>query len=102
MEYWAQNREKEHKTFRQLATGLPVGCILAAAILISIFSGWDKRVDASINTMLNPSVLIIALLIIVAFVAIFYKKHQWDQNEGQYERLLRKKEKEEKKKNSQQ
>lgn len=96
VEYWKNNRDKEKKTFRQLRTGLPVGCVLAAAILVSVFSGWDKRADSDINTSLNPSVLIIALLIIVVFVAIFHKKHQWDQNEEQYHRLLRKKNKEQK------
>lgn len=102
MEYWEHNRDREKKTFRQFATGLPIGCALAVAILVSVFSGWDKRVDSSINTSLNPSVLIIALLVIVVFVAIFHKKHQWDQNEEQYHRLKRKREKEENLRNSQQ
>jgi len=102
LEYWKNNREREKKTFRQFATGLPVGCVLAAAILVSVFSGWDKRADSDINTSLNPSVLMIALLIIVVFVAIFHKKHQWDQNEEQYQTLLRKKEKQEKNQTTQQ
>ncbi|MFT4203699.1 MAG: hypothetical protein QM610_07250 [Chitinophagaceae bacterium] len=96
IEYWASNRERERRTLRQFATGLPIGCALAVAILVSIFSGWDKRVDASINSTLNPSVLTVALAIIVVFVAIFYKKRQWDQNEEQYQTLLKKKEREEK------
>lgn len=95
--YWENNREREKKTFRQLATGLPIGCVLATAILVSVFSGWDKRVDSSLNSTLNPSVLIIAILLIVVFMAIFYKKHQWDQNEEQYRYLLKKKRKEQKK-----
>ncbi|PZP46413.1 MAG: hypothetical protein DI598_12155 [Pseudopedobacter saltans] len=98
IEYWKNNRDREKKTFRQLATGLPVGCVLAVAILVSVFSGWDKRADSDINTSLNPSVLIIALLVIVVFIAIFHKKHQWDQHEEQYKILLKKKEREEKKK----
>ncbi len=102
IEYWANNREREKKTFRQFAAGLPIGCALAAAILVSIFSGWDKRADASINSSLNPSVLVIALAIIVVFVAIFHKKHQWDQNEEEYRILCRKKEKEEKQQQTQQ
>lgn len=97
LEYWKNNRDKEKRTFRQLSTGLPVGCALAIAILASVFSGWDKRADSDINTSLNPVVLIIALLIIVVFIAIFHKKHQWDQNEEQYLRLTKKKEKEIKK-----
>ena len=93
IEYWKNNREREKKTFRQFAAGLPVGCVLAAAILVSIFSGWDKRVDASLNSTLNPWVLMVALMAIVVFVAVFHKKHQWDQNEEQYRTLVRKKEK---------
>lgn len=40
------------------------------------------------NGEFNPLVLLIALLLIVAFTAIFYQKHQWDQYEQRYRELL--------------
>jgi hypothetical protein len=49
------------------------------------------------NADFNPGVLLVALLLIVGFVAIFSKKHQWDMREQQYRELLAKQEKEEKK-----
>lgn len=89
LEYWEQNREKEKKTLRQLYIGIPSGLIFAIPILIILFSGkfWYKRADAVAVAKLNPTVLIVAILIITAFVAIFYKKHQWDQKEQLYQEI---------------
>ena len=42
----------------------------------------------------NPVVLLIALLLIVGFTAIFYQRHQWDQYEQHYRELLARQEKE--------
>lgn len=86
VEYWELNREKERKTLRQFFIGVPFGLVFAIPILIILFSGkyWYTRADAVANAKLNPMVLIIAILIITAFVAIFYKKHQWDQKEQYY------------------
>jgi hypothetical protein len=39
-------------------------------------------------------VLMIALLLIVGFTAIFYQKYQWDQYEQRYRELLSKREEE--------
>ena len=45
------------------------------------------------NTQTSPVVLIVAVLVIAAFFAIFNKKHRWDMNEQRYNELLVKKEK---------
>ena len=42
----------------------------------------------------NPIVLLVALLLIVGFTAIFYQRHQWDQYEQHYRELLARQEKE--------
>jgi len=49
------------------------------------------------NTSLNPYILLIAIIGIIVFVAVFYKKHQCDMNEQHYRELLIKKEKEKEK-----
>ena len=90
--YWETHRDKEKKIVRQLLIGIPIGLIFAVPILIILFSGkfWYKRADAVANTQLNPLVLIIAIIIITAFVAVFYKRHQWDMREQQYQELKEK------------
>lgn len=92
--YWEHNREREKRIFRQLATGLPIGSLIAIGILLSLFSGWYERADMVAGGQLDPNVLIVALLIIVVFIAIFHKKHKWDMNEEQYWMLKKKEEKE--------
>jgi len=89
MEYWEASRAGEKKLFRQLLVGVPVGLIFAIPILIILFSGklWYKRADQVANTQLNPLVLIIAIVVITAFVALFYKRHQWEMKEQYYQQL---------------
>ena len=87
MEYWRQNRDKEKKVFRQLLVGLPLGLLFVVPIIINFSSGWYKRADmwARGHTEENSaSVLIIAALIILVFVAIFSKRHRWEMNEQDY------------------
>lgn len=93
--YWEAHRETEKKLLRQLLIGIPIGLIFAVPILIMLFSGkiWYKRADAVANTQLSPVVLIIAVIIITAFVAVFYKRHQWDMREQHYRELKEKEKK---------
>jgi len=89
VEYWQYHRLKKRKVLKQLSVGLPLGVVIAAAIFINFFSGWDKRAQMVINA--NPSlilVLIIACLIIVVFITIFSVRHNWDLNEQRYRELL--------------
>lgn len=87
--YWEANRVKEKKMIRQLFIGIPVGILFAIPILILLLSGklWYKRADAVANTQLNPVVLLIAVALIIAFMAIFYKRHQWEMKEQYYKQL---------------
>jgi len=93
--YWEAHRDNEKKLLRQLLIGIPVGLIFAVPILIMLFSGkiWYKRADAVANTQLNPVVLIIAVIVITAFVAVFYKRHQWEMREQHYKELKAKEKK---------
>ncbi len=87
--YWEANRDKERKLQKQLIIGIPVGLIFAIPILVSVFSSkfWYKRADAVANSQTSPAVLIIAIAVIAAFVAIFYKRHQWEMKEQQYQEI---------------
>ena len=97
--YWKEHRDIEKKTFKQWLVGLPLGLLFGIPILINFFSGWYKRANMDLNARLsnhefNPMVLIIAFLLIVSFVAIFSKRHNWEMNEQKYRELLARQEKE--------
>lgn len=90
IEYWEKNRLREKKLLNQLLIGLPLGILFGAPMLINLFTGWYKRADMEVNTRLNPIVLIVAILLIIAFVAIFSRKHKWEMKEQQYKEFLAK------------
>lgn len=94
LEYWRDNRERERKLLRQFFIGLPAGLLIAGGVILSLDLDWYERANMVANASLNPYILLIAILAIVVFVAIFYKKHQWDMKEQRYRELLIKKEKE--------
>ncbi|MBC7826848.1 MAG: hypothetical protein H7122_03810 [Chitinophagaceae bacterium] len=86
IDYWEANRLKEKKIMKQLLIGLPVGALFGLPVIFMLFSGrfWYKRADMEANSHLNPLVLLTAVVMIIIFVAIFYKRHQWDMKEQQY------------------
>ncbi|HXB44927.1 MAG TPA: hypothetical protein VNV85_12755 [Puia sp.] len=95
IDYWQRNRGKQKRTFVQFLIGIPLGLLFAIPICVNFFSGWYKRARMMTGTTdFNPLVLMIAMIIIVAFVAIFSKKHQWDMREQQYKELVAKQAKE--------
>ena len=95
--YWEANRNREKKTIKQLLIGLPIGLAFAIPVFLAVFSGqfWYERADMEINTKMNPVVLMIAIIAIAVFAAIFYKRHQWDMKEQQYKELKAKEKNEE-------
>ena len=97
LEYWEANRLKEKKIMKQLLIGLPVGALFGLPVIFMLFSGrfWYKRADMEAVSHLNPFTLLSAVIIIIIFVAIFYKRHQWDMKEQQYLEIKAKEKKEE-------
>jgi H+/gluconate symporter-like permease len=94
--YWKLNREKQKRTFRQFLVGIPVALLFVIPIAVNFFSGWYKRASMISRTSdFNPGVLILALILIVVFIAIFSRKFKWDQYEQRYVELLAKKKREE-------
>lgn len=95
VEYWEANRLREKQLLPQLLYGIPMGLLFALPILIILFTGklWYTRADMQANTM-SPFVLITAVIIIAVFIAVFYKRHQWDMKEQQYLELKSREEKE--------
>lgn len=94
IEYWEKNRLKEKRLVNQLLIGLPLGILFGAPVMINLFSGWYKRADMQAHTTLNPIVLLVAVLLIIAFVAIFSMRHKWEMKEQQYREFLAKRDRE--------
>jgi hypothetical protein len=91
--YWETNRLSRKKVVRQFLIGIPVGLLFVIPIVINFTSGWYKRAQMEANSEdFNPIVLMVALLLIVGFTAIFYQRHKWDQYEQRYRELLARKE----------
>ncbi len=95
--YWKENRDKQKRTFRQFLLGIPLALLFVIPIALNFFSGWYKRARMIMNTTeFSPGVLLLALVLIVVFIAIFSRKFKWDQYEQRYIELLAKKKKLEK------
>ena len=90
--YWEENRSRQKKVFRQFLVGIPVGLAFAIRIVVNFASGWDVQpeVNQASSQKSLMMVLMVALLLIVGFVAIFYQKYKWDQYEQRYRELLSK------------
>ena len=84
--YWEANRLREKKLNKQLLMGLPIGLLFAVPVLVLLFSGkfWYTRANMEANSQSSPVILMIAVICIAVFVAVFYKRHQWEQREQHY------------------
>lgn len=90
VDYWKNHRMEEKKTFRQLLIGLPLGLTFGVAILAIFASGWYERANMVAYGNSSPYVFLVAIFVIIGFIAIFSKKHKWDLNEQRYTELLEK------------
>ena len=92
LEYWEKNRDKEKRFMRQLAGGLPVGLVFALPVLIVvIFHNWYKTMTYISGSQII--VIIIGVLGVAVFFAIFRMKFKWENNEQLYKELKFKEEK---------
>lgn len=90
IDYWEKNRLREKKLLNQLLIGLPLGILFAAPVLLNLFSRWYIRADMQANAQMNPVVLLLAMLLIIVFIAIFSRKHKWEMKEQQYREFIAK------------
>ena len=90
IEYWEKNRLREKKVLNQLLIGLPLGILFAAPVLLNLFSRWYTRANMEANSQMNPMVLLLAMLMIIVFIAIFSRRHKWEMKEQQYREFIAK------------
>jgi hypothetical protein len=83
--YWERNRRRRKRVFWQFLLGIPLGLAFAIPIVISFTSGWDKQATMLVNS--GGLTILLALLLIVIFIAIFSQRHKWDQYEQKYREL---------------
>jgi hypothetical protein len=88
IKYWEANRDKQKKIRNQLLIGLPTGLLFGLPILLNLFVDWNVQIKVITRGQLN--VMLIAVLIIVSFIAVFSIKHKWDLRELHYRELLEK------------
>ena len=92
IEYWEIHRVRRRKLLKQVGIGLPLAVVIVAAIFLNFFSGWYKLADMELrNKASTIIVVIIAAVLIVAFISVFSAKHQWEMNEQHYKELLARK-----------
>ena len=85
-EYWEKNRDKEKKFMRQLATGIRIGLIFALPVLLAvIFHDWYKNMIYISQSQLM--VIMLGVLFVTLFFAVFRNKFKWENNEQLYKEL---------------
>jgi len=86
IDFWDKNREKQKRSFHQLAIGLTVGLVFALPILLSvIFHDWYKQMVYISGSQIT--VILVGVLGITVFFALFRMKFKWEQNEQLYKEL---------------
>jgi pilus assembly protein TadC len=94
LEFWEKNRDGQKRFIRQLAAGLPMGLIFALPVLIAvIFHNWYKSMIYISNSQVI--VIIIGVVGIAVFFAMFRMKFKWENNEQLYKELKFKEQKDE-------
>lgn len=88
--WWEASRLRQKKITNQWTIGLPAGLLFGLPVLLNLFSRWNGQVPYMNRGQLN--ILLIAVLLIISFYAVFSIRHKWDLRE-QYYRELKAKEK---------
>ena len=86
IKYWEDNRDKQKKVFFQLLIGLPIGLVFAFPVILSvIFHDWYKQMTFISDSQIT--VILITVLGIAVFFALFRMKFKWEENEQRYKEL---------------
>lgn len=84
--YWEANRDKQKKILYQLAWGLPIGLVFALPVLLSVlFHDWYKSMVFISSSQIT--IILITVLGIAVFFALFRMKFKWEENEQRYKEL---------------
>jgi branched-subunit amino acid permease len=95
VDYWSVERLKKPSLTKKLSSGLPIAAMIVLGVFISLSTGWYKRATMILRS--HGSIIIPVLLAaigIVIFMSVFTARHEYDQNEENYQYLLKKQERE--------
>jgi len=86
LNYWDANRDKQKKLFYRLTIGLPLGLVFAFPVLLSvIFHDWYKRMIFISSSQIT--LILITVIGIAVFFALFRMNFKWEENEQRYKEL---------------
>lgn len=86
IDYWEVNRVKQKTFFYKLLVGLPAGLVFGLPIILSlVFKDWYKNMSFIPGSQVT--VVMIAVLGIIVFFALFRMHVKWELNEQFYKEL---------------
>lgn len=91
VQYWQEQRQHKKAFLRKFSIALPVISLVAIVFFVNFLSGWYRKADKELHR--HSSLVIVILVAVIAtivFVVIFTARHKWEQNEAEYENLLKK------------
>jgi hypothetical protein len=95
VEYWSVQRTKKISLRKRLSSGLPLALLIIGATFVLVVTGWDKRATMMLRSQGSVILpIVLAAIGIIIFMSVFTARHQWDQNEENYQSLLQKQERE--------
>ena len=89
LNWWQQHREQQKKIRNRWFVGLPAGLLLGLPVLLNVFAKWNKQVEVITGGQMIA--VLIAILGIITFMAVFSIQHKWEMREQLYRELLQKK-----------
>jgi len=90
--YWEEQRQRKKDFLRKFSIGLPLVTLVSVAFFINFLSGWYGKADMELRRHSSLIItILVAVIAIVVFFIIFNARHKWDQNESDYQSLLKKK-----------
>lgn len=89
LNWWQLNRDRQKKIRNRWFVGLPAGLMLGLPVLLNVFAKWNKQVE--IITSGQMIAVLVAILGIITFMAVFSIQHKWEMREQLYHELLQKK-----------
>jgi heme/copper-type cytochrome/quinol oxidase subunit 2 len=93
VQYWQEQRQHKKEFLRKFSIGLPAVSLIAILFFINFLSGWYAKADQELREHSSlVIVILVAVIAIVVFMVIFSARYKWEQNEADYQMLLKKKE----------
>lgn len=87
-QYWQKERKRGWRSYNFYIIGLRYGLVFSCALILSILSGWYKRVP--FFNYGDWIMISLALFLLTVFMSIFTAAYRREQNEQEYQRISHK------------